>query len=71
MNIIEKMNKIVEEFQCEKINGIMVDVQTANMVTTIYKGVKTETKEKILKSLENDLVDGVSKMWTLYNRISK
>ena len=69
MTVIEIMNRIVNDFQCEKINGVMVDVQTANMITSIHKGVKQETKDRIEKSLEKDLADGVSKMWTLYNRI--
>lgn len=43
------MRKIVENRQYEEINGVVVDMQTANMITTIYNKLNKKNKKKFSK----------------------
>ncbi len=43
--IITIMKRIVENRQYEVINGISVDMQTANMITTIYNKLNKKNKK--------------------------
>ena len=47
--IIETMKRIVRERQYEEINGVIVDMQTANMITTIYDKLNKKNKKKFSK----------------------
>ena len=46
MNVIEQMKKIINEFQMAEVNGVMVDVQTANLIVSVYNALSEETREK-------------------------
>ena len=49
LTVEQKLKKIVDEHQYMKIGGIRIDVQTANLILNILKGVKPEMKKKLLK----------------------
>ncbi len=55
--IITVMKRIVENRQYEVINGVSVDMQTANMITTIYNKLNKKNKKKYAKLDLNMMVN--------------
>jgi len=45
---IDKIENIVKEKQCAKIDGFLMDYATANLILRIYKKLKEEDKKKLL-----------------------
>lgn len=43
------MKRIVENRQYEEINDVVVDMQTANMIMTIYNAINKKNKKKFSK----------------------
>lgn len=54
--IIKTMKRIVENRQYEEIDGIAVDMQTANMIYTIYSKINKKNKKKFAKLSLNKMV---------------
>lgn len=51
------MKRIIENRQYEEINGIAVDMQTANMIMTIYNKLNKKNKKKYSKLNLNQMVN--------------
>ena len=47
MTRIEKLRKILEEHQWAKVEGRMVDVQSANAYITVYDALKPSNQEDL------------------------
>jgi len=47
-NYIEACRWILKEHQCLKINGTLIDAQTANAIITVYDALSEKNKEKAL-----------------------
>ena len=62
------MKRIVENRQYEKINDVAVDMQTANMIMTIYNNLSEKNKEKFSKL---SLSQMVSIGWKIIKKSSK
>lgn len=56
------MKRIVENRQYEEINGIAVDMQTANAVITVYNAINKKNKKKFSKLPLTVMVDLTWKM---------
>ena len=54
--IIKIMERIVKNRQYEMINDVVVDMQTANMIMTIYNAVNKKNKKKFSKLSLNKMV---------------
>jgi len=54
--IIKTMKRIVENRQYEMINDVAVDMQTANMIMTIYNAINKKNKKKFSKLSLNKMV---------------
>ena len=39
MSKLDKLRQIVKEHQCRKIDGVIVDVLTANAILTVYDAI--------------------------------
>jgi len=50
------MKRIVENRQYEMINDVAVDMQTANMIMTIYNAINKKNKKKFSKLSLNKMV---------------
>ncbi len=59
MTTIEKIEKIVEEKQCRKIDGMLVDLYTASTILSVRKGLN-ETNRARLESLDIDRMCSVA-----------
>lgn len=62
---LDKLRQIVKEHQHQKIDGVIVDVVTANAILTIYDNMKkVENKEKYLSM---DISKMASVAWKFLN----
>ena len=43
---IKEIKNIVKEHQCKEINGFLIDVQTANLISTVYDKINDANKER-------------------------
>ena len=65
MSKLGKLRQIVSEHQYQKIDGVIVDVATANAILTIYDAMKkNENKEKYLSM---DISKMASVAWSILN----
>lgn len=62
MTRIEKMKQIVANHQAERMDGMLVDVSSANVYVTIYEALN-EKNQKSLDSL--DLYKAMQLVWDL------
>ena len=49
MSIINKIKRIAKTSQAEKIDGVLVDMQTANLIVQVYSSVNSKTKKRMEK----------------------
>ena len=54
---IDTINRILEEKTADKIDGVLVDVVTANMLKTVYSALKPPLQKKFNKIPIKKLVD--------------
>lgn len=62
MNRLEKMKQIVANHQAERMDGMLIDVSSANVYVTIYEALN-EKNQKNLESLE--LFTAMKMVWDL------
>lgn len=48
MGKLDKLRQIVKEHQYQKIEGVLVDVVTANAILTIYDAINDTNKAKFI-----------------------
>lgn len=49
---IEDLRKIVKEHQAKKINGILIDVQSANVMVQVFDAMKNEDNKKKAQQMD-------------------
>jgi len=54
---VQLLRQIIKDGQHRKIEGIDIDLQTANMLLTIYKSLKPKNKKKFNKIPLSVLID--------------
>ena len=64
MSKLDKLRQIVKEHQCRKIDGVIVDVLTANAILTVYDAINETNKAKFIK-LPIDKMASVA--WSILN----
>ena len=62
---LDKLRQIVNEHQYRKIDGVLVDVVTANAILTIYDAMKKEENKE--KYLSMDIRKMANVAWQLIN----
>ena len=45
---LELFRRIVRDHQCEEVDGIMIDAQTANAVCTVYDNLQPANQDKFI-----------------------
>lgn len=50
METIEQLKEIVRTHSARKIEEVLIDVQTANAIVTVYEALGAENKEKFTNS---------------------
>lgn len=45
MNNIEICKRVVNNLQCEEINGFLLDIQTASAILQVYEALSDKNKE--------------------------
>lgn len=65
MSKLDKLRQIVSEHQYQKIDGVIVDVVTANAILTIYDAMKKEENKE--KYLSMDIRKMASVAWKFLN----
>ena len=64
-NPIDVARRIVKNSQAEKVSGVLVDMQTANLIVQIYKAVKPVNKKRMEKM---PMVKLANSAWKLVGR---
>lgn len=67
MTRLEQMKQIVANHQAEQIDGMWVDVSSANVYVTIYEGFKNDENRARLDKL--DLYGAMKIVWDLSVRM--
>ena len=65
MSKLDKLRQIVSEHQYQKIDGVLVDVVTANAILTVYDAMKKEDNKE--KYLSMDISKMASVAWSILN----
>lgn len=50
LHIIELCREIVRDFSMKTIDGVIMDVQTANAIVTVYDNIDDSRKQKLINS---------------------
>jgi ribosomal protein L20A (L18A) len=50
MTKIDQLKQIVSDFSMGEVEGVEVDVQTANAIVTVYNALGSENKERFINS---------------------
>ena len=61
---IEQLQNIVANHQSEKVGGVVVDVQTANLVANCFRGLDEQSQAKWL---ELPIQQIANKLWGIVN----
>ena len=65
MSKLDKLRQIVNEHQYQKIDGVIVDIVTANAIITVYDAMKKEGNKE--KYLSMDISKMASVAWSILN----
>ena len=59
-----KIQKIVKDSQATKLGGVMIDMQSANLLMKVYNAVSDKDKEKMNKLNPKVLTRVIEKLWS-------
>ena len=59
-----KIQKIVKDSQATKLGGVMIDMQSANLLMKVYNAVSDKDKEKMNKLNPKVLIRVIEKLWS-------
>lgn len=62
MSRLETIQSIVKNKQCAKVDGILIDYVTAGLIVKIYKKLKDDQKEALMKMPIGQMVSVCWKM---------
>ena len=62
-----KIQKIVKDKQATKLGGVMIDMQSANLLMKLWDAVSDKDKEKMNKLNPNVLTTVIKKLWSRVN----
>lgn len=68
---ITKLKQIVKKHQYQKINGVVVDVQSANVVLRLREALKQENQKKYDKIINTDLNRAVRIAWSVLEKTKR
>ena len=66
---IDKIKAILENHNAEKIQGAMIDVQSANLIMTFHNAYSEKCKAQIEKALDENVAVVVQNLWARYQAI--
>ncbi len=58
-----QIRKIVEEHQCAKVNGVLVDGYSASLITQVYDALSPENRARLLTKPVAQVADICFKVW--------
>jgi hypothetical protein len=61
---VVELQEIVASHQAQKVGGVLVDVQTANLVANCFRGLDEQSQAKWL---ELPIQQIASKLWSIVN----
>ena len=59
-----KIAKVVKDSQATKLSGVMIDMQSANLLMKVYNAVSDKDKEKMNKLNPKVLTRVIEKLWS-------
>jgi flagellar hook-basal body complex protein FliE len=62
-----KIQKIVKDSQATKLGGVMIDMQSANLLMKLWNAVSDKDKEKMNKLNPKVLTRVIEKLWSRVN----
>ena len=62
-----KIAKVVKDSQATKLSGVMIDMQSANLLMKLFKAVSDKDKEKMNKLNAKMLTNVIKKLWSRIN----
>ena len=62
-----KIQKIVKDKQATKLGGVMIDMQSANLLMKLWDAVSDKDKEKMNKLNAKVLTTIIKKLWSRIN----